>query len=237
MLYQLQFFFTNVSKFSPQSISFFYRVIIYNTTIISQISQFQTTLQKELLSKKPYIVKIEDMKLRLLKLPKDDLETKKFKKDLMEGQKDEEDILHDQNLLYIFENIYYKIISYSHNDLLVGYLKIKETRKLVARKYFTSIFYQDVKAYEKGSNVYLAFKIVCHKPYKDFQLFAVPIYYQKNLSIDLIMDFLFLINQKNDKYDLILVIIDYLINMLHYKLVKTTNDIIKLVEVIIDIII
>lgn len=107
------------------------------------------------------------MKLRLLKLPEDDLKTRKFKKDLTEGEKDEEDILHYQNLLYIFENIYSKLITYHHNDLLAGHFKIKETRKLFARKYFTSIFHQNVEAYEKDCNVYLASKVVCHKLYKD----------------------------------------------------------------------
>ncbi len=55
------------------------------------------------------------------------------------------------------------------------------------------------------------------------------------------MDFVtglpFSTNWKGDTYDLILVIIDWLTKMVHYKLVKVINDILSLVKVILDMVI
>lgn len=51
------------------------------------------------------------------------------------------------------------------------------------------------------------------------------------------MDFLFSINQKNNKQDLILVIIKCLTIIVYYKLIKTTINIVGLTKVIIDILI
>ncbi len=44
------------------------------------------------------------------------------------------------------------------------------------------------------------------------------------------------INWKSDTYDSILVIIDWLIKMIHYELVKVTINIFGLVEVILDMV-
>lgn len=46
-----------------------------------------------------------------------------------------------------------------------------------------------------------------------------------------------LINWKGESYDLILVIIDQLTNMIHYKVVKVTIDIPGLAKVIINIVV
>lgn len=45
------------------------------------------------------------------------------------------DIFHYQDLPYISEIIYFKIISYYYNDLLASYFEIERIRKLVTRKY------------------------------------------------------------------------------------------------------
>lgn len=53
-------------------------------------------------------------------------------------------------------------------NLLVGYFKIQKIEKLVAKKYFWLTFYQDIETYIKDCDIYLAYKIVCYKLYKDF---------------------------------------------------------------------
>lgn len=51
------------------------------------------------------------------------------------------------------------------------------------------------------------------------------------------MGFLFSVCWKNNNYDPILVIVDYLIKIVYYKLVKTIINIAGLAEVIIDVVI
>lgn len=65
----------------------------------------------------------------------------------------------------------------------------------------------------------------------------MPTHYCKNLSIDFVTSFLILRNVKNDSYNLILVIYDYLTKMMYYKLVKTIVYIAKFIEDIINIMI
>lgn len=64
---------------------------------------------------------------------------------------------------------YYKVISKYYNDLLISKFKSQKTRKLVAKKYFWLTLKRDITLYVKKYNVFLACKIVKHKPYKDLQ--------------------------------------------------------------------
>ena len=96
---------------------------------------------------------------------------------------------------------------------------------------------QDVEAYIKGCNVCLALKAVCHKPYRDFLLLFVPTHWWKDLSMDFVIDLLVSANWKSDSYNSILVIVDQLIKMVYYILVKITIDALDLAEVIIDMVV
>ena len=56
-------------------------------------------------------------------------------------------------------------MSKHNDDLLVGHFGIKKTRKLVARKYYYETLRHDIEVYITVCNIYLASKIVKHKPY------------------------------------------------------------------------
>ena len=88
----------------------------------------------------------------------------------------------------------------------------------------------------KGCNVCLASKTVWHKLYEDLQSFPTPIYCWKNLSIDFITGLPILIDWKGDNYDSILIIVDRLTKMVHYKLVKVSNNALGLAKVIINVV-
>lgn len=76
---------------------------------------------------------------------------------------------------------------------------------------------KDVEAYVKGCDVCLALKVVWHKPYGDLQALPVPTH-----------------RWKDESYDSILVIIDRLTKMMHYKLIKITIGAPGLSEVILN---
>lgn len=146
-------------------------------------------------------------------------------------------MLHHQGLLFEPKAIRIELISRYYDDPLFGYFGIKKTRELLARKYFWSTLYHDVEAYIKGSDVCPTSKAVRHKPYGDLQSLPVPTHRWKNLSMDFVTGLSISTNWKGDKYDSILVIVDWLTKMVHYKLVKITIDAPRLTEVIIDVIV
>lgn len=78
------------------------------------------------------------------------------------------DILYYQDFSYILEIIYFKIISYYYNNLLTSHFKInKKTYELVVKKYFWPTFYQNIEAYIKEYNIYLASKAIYYKLYNN----------------------------------------------------------------------
>ena len=97
---------------------------------------------------------IEAIWLKLLELQKNNLMVKELRgRNLLEGWKDKEGVFQYWDLLYISEIICSIVISRYHNNQLVRYLKIDETRKLVTRKYFWPTFCQNIEAYVIGYDV------------------------------------------------------------------------------------
>ena len=120
---------------------------------------------------------------------------------------------------------------------MAGHFGIKKICKLWVQKYYWPTLCHDVEAYVEGCDVCLASKIVCHKLYDDLQLLFVLTQQWKNLSIDFVTGLLVLINWKKDSYNSILIIVDWLIKMIHYKPVKITLNALRLAKVIINIVI
>ena len=69
------------------------------------------------------------------------------------------------------------MISSHHDNLLIGHFGIDITEILIIRIYYWSIFCYDIKTYVKDYDIYLAFKAVCYKTYRDLQLFLILTYY------------------------------------------------------------
>ena len=95
----------------------------------------------------------------------------------------------------------------------------------------------NVKDYVKKCNIYLALKVVQHKPYDDLQSLPVSIHCWKNLLMNFVNGLLVSTDWKEDNYDSILVIINHLIKMIYYKLIKVTINALGLATVIINVIV
>ena len=76
----------------------------------------------------------------------------------------------------------------------------------------------------RGCNVCLVLKAVRHKPYGNLQSLLVPTYCWKDLSIDFVISLSILTDWKRDSYNSILVIVNWLTKIVHYKPVKVTID-------------
>ena len=145
-------------------------------------------------------------------------------------------MLYFQVLLYLPEIIRTEIINRHHDDLLAGYFGIEKTRELVARIYYWPTLQADINIYVKEYDICLASKAVKHKPYEDLQSLPVPTDHWKDLYIDFITGLPVLTNWKDETYDSILVIVDRLTKMVHYKPVKVTVNAFGLAKVIIDVV-
>ena len=138
---------------------------------------------------------------------------------------------------YVFEIIRTKLISRHHNDPLAGHFNIKKTRKLVARKYYWETLRYNVKVHIRGYDIYLASKTVRHKLYGNLQQLPVLINCWKDLFIDFIIGLPQSANWRGNGYNSILVIVDWLTKMVHYKPVQMTITAPALAEVILNVIV
>ena len=85
-------------------------------------------------------------------------------------------MLYYQSLLYIPKVIRSELINKHHNNPFTNHFYIKNTRELIAKKYYKPILQQNVEAYVKGCDVCLALKAVYYKPYEDLQVLPIPTY-------------------------------------------------------------
>lgn len=107
--------------------------------------------------------------------------------------------------------------------------------ELIARSYYWLMLYQDIDAYIKDWDIYLALKTVHRKFYNNFQAFLVCTHYWTNLLINFVTSLPISTNQKDNSYDLIFVIVNYFIKIVHYEPVNVTVNTITLGKVIIDV--
>ena len=216
-------------------LSHLHQVFICGTYVLSQLRQFWQGLQKELVQEGPYVV--GGIRLRLQELQAKDEQARKTRAEYLEGWDNINGMLHHQGLPYVPEIIRTELISRHHNDPLAGHFGIEKTRELIAQKYYWPTLRCDVEDYVRGCNVCLASKTVRHKPYGDLQSLPVPTHRWKDLSMDFVTGLPILTDWKGDSYDSILVIVDWLTKMVHYKPVKVTIDAPGLAEVIIDVVV
>ena len=145
--------------------------------------------------------------------------------------------MYHQGLSYIPEIIKIELISRHYDDPLANYFGIEKTQEVVARKYYWETLCYDVKVYVKDCDIYLVSKTVRHKSYGNLQQLPVPIHHYKDLSIDFVMGLPQSADWRGNGYDLILLIVDWLMKMVYYELVQTTIIVLALAEVILNVVV
>ena len=177
------------------------------------------------------------MRLRLQELQETNLEAQELRQQKADGYEKIDEILHHQGLPFVPKAIWTKLISRHHDNPLVGHFGIKKTCKLLAQKYYWPTLSNNVEAYVKCCDICLACKAVYYKPQGDFLLLSVLTHQWKNFLMDFVTGLPVSIDWKGDNYNSILVIIDRLTKIVHYKLVKITLNKPGLAKVIIDVVI
>ena len=122
----------------------------------------------KLANKGSYTVNIGDMRLQLQELEEVSSEVQKLRQQELSSYQELNLVLHLQSLSFYLKTIQTELISHYYNAILAGYFCIKKTREVLGIKDFWSIFCHDSEVFVKGSNIYLAFKAVKHKLYRNF---------------------------------------------------------------------
>ena len=245
IFYCLQNLLTNASltglslSFSFFLLSYLHQILICGTYVLRQLRQFWKSLWNELTNEGPYQASVGSMRLKLQKFQDEDNQAQKVRIEQLgnANRNNIDGILHHQGLSYIPEIIQTKLISRHHNNPLVGHFGIEKIYELIAQKYYWPTLRRNVDDYVRGCDVYLALKAVQHKPYGDLQSLPVPTHRWKDLLMNFVTGLPILTNWKGDSYDSILVIVDWLTKMVHYKLVKVTIDAPGLAKVIIIVVV
>ena len=177
------------------------------------------------------------MRLQLAELQESDKEAWRIRTEGLNGYKKLDRVLYYQGLLFVPEVIWTKIIRRHHDDPLARYFGLDKIKDLVGQKYYWLSLQRDIEAYIKGCDVCLDSKAVRYKSYGDLKFLPVSTHWWKDLSIDFVTGLPILTDWKGDSYDSILVIINRLTKMVHYKLVKITINVPGLAEVILDMLV
>ena len=214
-----------------------YQVLICGTHGLPQLRWFWNLLQTKQTDEGPYLASIGSIRLRLQELQKTDSESQELGQQGQRGYKKVDRMLHYWDLSFVPKAIRIELISRHHDNLLAGYFSLKKTRKLLAWKYFWSFLQHNVKAYVKGCNASLTSKTIRQKLCGDLQSLPIPTHRWKDLLIDFVTGLPISTNWKEDSYNSILVIVDWLRKMVHYKPAKITINLLDLAEVIIDVVI
>ena len=146
-------------------------------------------------------------------------------------------MLQFQELPYVPEIIRSKQINCHHNDSLTRHFDIDKREELVGRKYYWLSLKKDVEAHVWRCDVCLSSKVVKHKPYGDLQFLPIPTYWWKDLSMNFVTGLPLFFDWKSNSYNFILVIVNQLTKMVHYKPVKITINAPGLAKVIINMVI
>ena len=92
-------------------------------------------IQSKLVDKHPYRATIGEMRLRLAELQESDKEARKIRTESLNRYKELDGVLYYQGLPFVPKVIQTEIISWHHDNLLVGHFGIDKTKNLVGRKY------------------------------------------------------------------------------------------------------
>ena len=129
------------------------------------------------------------------------------------------------------------MINHHHNDLLIRHFGINKTQELLGWKYYWPSLRKDIKSYVKGCDICLTSKAAGYKPYNNLQSLPIQTHWWKNILIEFVTGLPLSSDWKCDSYNFILVIVNWLTKIMHYKQVKVVINAPGLTEVIIDMVI
>ncbi len=133
--------------------------------------------------------------------------------------------------LYVSEDfsVREKLLKHHHDDLLARHFDADKINKLLNCKYYWKSMIKNVKEYINTCNIYQRVKMKHHLSYDELRSLSWLTNSWKEITMNFITDLSFS-KWKKVVYDLILMIVDYYMKMMHYLSIKKTLTVIKLTK-------
>ncbi len=134
-------------------------------------------------------------------------------------------------LLYVLENLSVReeLLKHHHDNLLARHFDVNKISKLLNCKYYWKDMIKNVKKYIDTCDICQRVKMKHHLSYDELRLLFWLANSWKEITMNFITD-LSSSKWKEIVYDLILMIVDYYIKMMHYLFTKKTLTVVKLAK-------
>ena len=142
-----------------------------------------------------------------------------------------QEMIEYNELLYVSEDLSVreKLLKHHHDDLLARHFNADKISELLNHKYYWKSMIKDVKEYVNTCDICQRMKMKCHLSYNELKLLSWFTDSWKEITMNFITD-LSSSKWKEVMYDLILVIVDCYMKMIHYLSTKKILTAVELTE-------
>ncbi len=142
-----------------------------------------------------------------------------------------QEIIEYNESLYVWKNLSVReeLLKRHHDDLLATHFDADKINELLNHKYYWKSMIKNVKEYINTCDICQRIKIKHHLSYDELKSLSRFTNFWKKITMNFITD-LSSSKWKEVVYNLLLVIVDHYMKMMHYLFMKKTLTIIKLAE-------
>ncbi len=154
-----------------------------------------------------------------------------WKNDVEAWTLNSQDIIEYNESLYVSEDFSIKeeLLKHHHDDSLARHFDVDKINKLLDCKYYWKSMIKNVKEYINTCDICQRVKMKHHLSYDELKSLSQFTDFWKEITMNFITNLSFS-KWKKVMYDLILVIVDHYIKIMHYLFMKKTLTVIKLAE-------
>ncbi len=196
------------------------RVLTIHEIIYNFSSKFIVELIKILQQEDEFAVKLKANEM--MSIQKNDIEAWTL---------NSQEMIEYNKSLYVSKDLSVKeeLLKCHHDDSLVRHFDADKISELLNCKYYWKSMIKNVKEYINTCNICQRVKMKCHLSYNELKLLFRFTNFWKEITMNFITN-LSSSKWKEVMYDLILVIVDHYMKMMHYLFMKKTLTIVELTE-------
>ncbi len=196
------------------------RVLTIHKMIYDFSSKFVVKLIKTLQQEDKFAVKLQVSKMMNIQ-----------KRDVEAWTLNNQEMIKYNKVLYVSEDLSIReeLLKHHHNDLLIKHFNADKISELLNCKYYWKSMIKNVKEYINTCDICQRVKMKHHLSYDKLRSLFQSMSLWKEITMNFITDLSFS-KWKEVMYDLILVIVDHYMKIMHYLFMKKTLTVVKLAE-------